>query len=135
MTVESIDKLTKVLDRLIDGTKNGKISWEAGYSGSYQTNLANQSIVIRQSLQKPILEIRDGRGDLVQQVGQEPGTISIPELEKALVLQNPHLYSQRSKVRTDPVLEDKVADLFIILTEHDYKLDATLDNLLEALEN
>lgn len=125
--IDTDTKLSKVLDLLIQQTRSGKLLWREGYRDSFQASLAKQTIVVSNVLSMPVLEIRDSRGDLVQQVGVNPLTDSA--VSAAMTGQ------QRSKVATDPKLENKVRQLFNLLNDKDKStLNAALDNLLEELE-
>ena len=116
-------KLSKVLDLLIQQTESGKLRWRESYGDSFQASLANQTIVVSNVVFNPVLEIRDSRGDLVQQVGTNPATDLFADAK------------EQRKIFTDSRLQHKVEQLFNLLKEKkETKINLTLDNLLSELE-
>jgi hypothetical protein len=122
--VDTDAKLSKVLDLLIQQTKNGKLSWKESYRNSFQSVLSKQTVVVRYNLLAPVLEIRDSRGEIVQQIGKDATDVDFGGLS-----------GDPGVVRTDQALRKKVVELYNFLKQkYDYELDTTLDNILEELE-
>lgn len=120
---ETETKLSKFLDLLIQRTKAGKLAWRESYGDSYQVPLSGQTIVVRSDATPsyaPILEIRDDKGEVVEQVGSDSTS--------DMMLNSPG-------TRTDPSLIDKVSELAQLLGNMRVsKFNTTLDNMLKELE-
>lgn len=116
-------KLSRFLDLLIQQTKAGKLSWKESYRNSYQVPLSRQTVVVRSDAipsYDPILEIRDSKGEVIQQIGSSRTS--------DMMLDEPG-------GRTDPTLLNKVAELAKLLaSEQISKINSTLDDMLKELE-
>lgn len=128
--VDTESKLAKILKLLIQQTKSGKLSWKESYRNSFQATLSNQTVVVRSNaipgLATPILEIRDSKGEVIQQIGSDQVS--------DMLLSNPNM-DLNPRMQLDSALVHKVEELAKLLeSRQDFKLNVTLDSMLKELE-
>ena len=135
MSQDKESRLLKVIDLLMEGTRDGSLEWEESFDSSYQTTLGGQSVVLERNPPYSIpprptpgmpgtaaLEIRGKKGEVLERV-EEPDLMQVP-LGREFDVQ------QYSKTVTGAV--DELYQL--VANRKEAVANAAIDSLLGALQ-